>query len=382
VRNDREYYRAENGEGTLTLRNANYYEFSRHHKLEFGLEVWRRAADYRYAVAEDTNRLGELDPALDVRTGFQSADGAIFASYLWSPVRGFTATFGARGDYASSSKKIHGSPRIAASWRVQDRLSLNAAAGLYRQRLPLYLLHQEPGNRKLDDPQARHYIVGLDWIPKPGAQLTLEAYDKEYRHLPLEPGDPSLSVIDEGRSFSGYRRYYGLRDAGVARSRGVELQMQQKLVDRFYGLLSASVSRFRYRDYEGRWRDRACDNRYQATLVAGYKPGHRWEASLRWNFAGGVPYTPFDEARSKAMNTGIIDPTRIQEARYPSYQSLNLRLDRRFFFRKSSLVTYLSVWNTFNRKNVAAYYWNEAKNEPDTLYQWSLLPVFGVEYEF
>jgi hypothetical protein len=47
VRNDREYYRAENGEGTLTLRNANYYEFSRHHKLEFGLEVWRRAADYR-----------------------------------------------------------------------------------------------------------------------------------------------------------------------------------------------------------------------------------------------------------------------------------------------------------------------------------------------
>jgi hypothetical protein len=28
------------------------------------------------------------------------------------------------------------------------------------------------------------------------------------------------------------------------------------------------------------------------------------------------------------------------------------------------------------------YFWNETKNRIDTQYQWSALPVVGVEYEF
>jgi hypothetical protein len=40
------------------------------------------------------------------------------------------------------------------------------------------------------------------------------------------------------------------------------------------------------------------------------------------------------------------------------------------------------VWNAYNRSNVASYYWNEVQNEQATLYQWNLLPIFGLEYEF
>ena len=46
------------------------------------------------------------------------------------------------------------------------------------------------------------------------------------------------------------------------------------------------------------------------------------------------------------------------------------------------MVFYLSIWNVYNRKNVAQYFWNEVKNEQGTIYQWGILPVFGIEYEF
>ena len=72
----------------------------------------------------------------------------------------------------------------------------------------------------------------------------------------------------------------------------------------------------------------------------------------------------------------------INEARYSAYHSLNIRFDRRFYFSRTNLIFYFSVWNTYSQKNVASYYWNEIKNEKDVSYQWSLLPIFGLEFEF
>ncbi len=64
------------------------------------------------------------------------------------------------------------------------------------------------------------------------------------------------------------------------------------------------------------------------------------------------------------------------------YSSLNLRVDRRFYFQESSLVCYISLWNLLNRKNVTATYWNRIENKEDYIYQWGLMPIFGLEYEF
>jgi hypothetical protein len=66
----------------------------------------------------------------------------------------------------------------------------------------------------------------------------------------------------------------------------------------------------------------------------------------------------------------------------PAYHVLDLRADRRFNFKRSNIIVYLSIWNSYDRRNVFQYYWNEDKQEPDVLYQFSLIPVIGVEYEF
>ena len=68
--------------------------------------------------------------------------------------------------------------------------------------------------------------------------------------------------------------------------------------------------------------------------------------------------------------------------RYPDYHSLNLRVDRRVNFQGSNLTWYVSVWNAYNRQNVGGYAWNALKGEMETIHQWGMLPVFGLEWEF
>lgn len=78
----------------------------------------------------------------------------------------------------------------------------------------------------------------------------------------------------------------------------------------------------------------------------------------------------------------MLDDTRVNAARGPDYHSLNVRMDRRFHLRRGNLAAYLSVWNAYNRRNVASYFWNSRTGDVDAVRQWSVLPLFGLEYEF
>ena len=81
-------------------------------------------------------------------------------------------------------------------------------------------------------------------------------------------------------------------------------------------------------------------------------------------------------------NKGIIDINKVNSQRLPDYHSLGFRIDKRFFFDKSNLIVYLSVWNAYGRENIAQYQWNEVKNRQEAQKQWSTLPVIGCEFEF
>ncbi len=46
------------------------------------------------------------------------------------------------------------------------------------------------------------------------------------------------------------------------------------------------------------------------------------------------------------------------------------------------MIVYLSIWNAYNRENIAGYYWNQHEKKQDEVLQWSMLPIFGIEFEF
>jgi hypothetical protein len=266
---------------------------------------------------------------------------------------------------------------------MSSRTSLNAASGIYYQNLPLILLAQHAGNRDLRDPRATHLVAGISHMLSDYAKLSLEFYHKEYVNSPIDPEQSSLFLVDELFYRYGFYTLHGrLTDNGKARATGIEATLQKRLASDIYGVLSASYSHARYQGGDLVWRDRVFDNRVIVGVEGGYKPSGSWELSARWVFAGGVPYTPFDLVNSAEKNRAVLDENRVNQERLPCYHSLNVRFDRRFHFSGSNLIFYLSVWNAYNRRNVASYYWNEDDGAPGLIYQWSALPVFGLEFEF
>ena len=307
----------------------------------------------------------------------------LFATFTTRPFRGLTTSFGARTDYSTLTENSTISPRFSFQYDLSRRTSFTGATGIYYQSLPANLLAQSDANLDLSDTRAVHYVLGLSHLVTDHTKTTIEVYRKDYDNFPVDPQQQSLFVVDE--LFYRYGFFFNherLNAVGKARTTGVEATLQKRLARDVYGLLSASYFRSQYKGGDNVWRDRVFDNRLVLSAEGGYKPSNTWELSARWIYAGGPPYTPFDVASSTAMHRGVLDRNQINGARYPDYHSLNIRVDKRFHFSGSNLIVYLSVWNAYNRKNVASYYWDEIGNVQDVSYQWSALPIFGLEYEF
>ena len=370
-------------EQSYKFRNVNHFRLSKTHSLEFGIEAKHLISSYRNFYADYTDALGDTVPAFQFNDRLTASKYGAFVNFMAKPFMKLTTTIGVRADYFSYNKNNHLSPRFAFAYQFTERTSLNGSAGLFYQNLPLILLSQNTENRKLKDPSATHYVLGIEHLLTENTRLTFEVYRKEYQNFPIDPTQPALFLIDELFYRYGFFFNHGsLTDNGRATAQGMEITLQKKLAKDIYGLASVSYFRTRYQGGDGIWRDRVFDNQLILSLEGGYKPNRKWEFSLRWIYAGGPPYTPFDISASEKLNRAVLDGTRINESRYPAYHSLNVRTDRRFSFSKTNLVVYFSVWNAYDRKNIATYFWNENENKEDVVYQWSLLPIFGLEFEF
>jgi len=377
-----ERFTYQTGQRELTLRNINHLFAGGSNHLEFGFELMYLAGTYENFYAPYINLFGTYIPGIQVHNSLRSWKPALFLEYAWKPTAQFDITPGLRLDYFMYNKHTLVSPRLALAYHLDKRTTVSASAGIHYQHLPLFFLTQNKNFKELEDITAYHFVLGFNRLIFEDTRLSIEIYDKLYRHCPMDSEQPALFILDENI----YNQFYSYREnlisAGRAETRGIELMIQKKLSAQFYGLLSGSYYRAKYRDLNGVWRNRITDNVFLVAAEIGYKPRPEWEFSLRWSHAGGIPYTPFDQQASKNAGAGIYDKSRIMSERLPAYSCLNVRADKRFYFENSNLIVYLSIWNVLNHENVSYYYWDEYAGNAGNYTQWPRLPVFGLEFEF
>ncbi|MBN2105404.1 TonB-dependent receptor [bacterium] len=370
--------RNRSAEHALKLRNVSHMRLHPNHGVEFGLDGKYLWSDYNNWIHATTNALGDSIPELRIKNDLNASKAGGFINYTLQAISGMDLNIGVRADYFSIPDRLTWSPRLSLSYRITNRTTLNASGGRFYQNLPLLLISRNESNRTLHDMTSVHYILGLEYLLTENTRLTAEFYHKAYDHFPVDPSQPGLFLIDEGYQFAQSKCV----DTGKAQTWGMELMVQKKLARKLYGLASVSVFKARYRGTDGLWRNRKYDNQWIFSLEGGYKPCQKWEFSLRWIAAGGGPYTPLDLDASRQYHRMVQDKNRINQARYPDYHSMNIRVDRRFSFRSSNLIFYLSVWNVYNQKNVAEYFWNDREQKQEAIYQWLIMPIFGLEHEF
>lgn len=369
-------------ENEIRLRNVNFLKLNEYNKLDFGFEVKYGINKFRYTYFEYENEYGQKVPGSTISKDLNTLKASGFGVYHLTLFENLTVSPGARVDYFDYNRKTLFSPRAFLAYNLSSLTSLHASAGVFYQNIPSLLLAQSDLFKSLNTPRADHYILGLSHLLTENTRLTVELFRKDYKDFPVDPTMPKDFLFDQVVTSGVFTNHAELTSGGKAYSNGIEIMVQKKLAEDFYGMASASYSRVRYQDLSGAWRDRIYDNKFSFAIEGGYKPDNEWEFSLRWVYAGGAPYTPFDLVQSEKDNKGILNLNSINGSRLPDYHSLNLRVDKRYYFNSTNIVVFLSIWNVYNRENISAYSWNEIKNKPGKDSGWSTMPIFGVEYEF
>ncbi len=363
----------------ISLRNSNCLFFGNDNKLEFGTQIKREQDDIHFAISRYIDSKGGVVPPEERNFVYATTKSSFYVSAGVHLSKRWDASVGLRGDYSSAHKSLHLSPRLSASVRLNRKLSVTGGYGIFHQTIPMRFLAFYPKHLALKDAKATHGVLGIEYIAG-SMRLRLEAYDKRYRNLLIDPSQPQFLANE--LAIDTYYYPVSLTDTGTGFARGVELLVHKKLVKDFHALVSLTVATSRYRSLDGVVRNSSFKTPCIINLLAGYKPDPTWEFGVRWTFAGGRPTTPFDLELSRFHGRIYYDLARVNETSFPSYNKLNLRVEKRFLFKRSNLVFYLDIWNALDRKIIYEYEWDSMTRDVIERTHLPRMPIFGLKFEF
>lgn len=273
-------------------------------------------------------------------------------------------SFGVRVDGTNYSKATSNpldqlSPRVSFSYALNERFNLNFNTGQFYQ-LPAYtVLGYRDSNNKLVNKtngikyiRARHIVAGIEYNSKSNSRITVEGFYKHYNDYPFLTTD-SVSLANLGGDF-GVVGNEPATPESKGRSYGFEFLLQQKLFKGFYGIFSYTLLWSEFTDKTNTYKPSAWDNRHIISLTAGKKFKKNWEIGARWWFVSGGPYTPYNVALSSQKNVwdvtgrGIPDYDKLNEERLGSFNQLDVRVDKKYYFNKWNLNVYFDVQNAFS----------------------------------
>jgi hypothetical protein len=367
-------------EQELGLRNLNYLKFNRMHKMELGIDLRYDYNLYQNYYGHYENQYGRDLPPRTISSMIKALGYGIFASHIFRPFENMSINYGLRVDHSTINQNTHISPRISASWSLFAKSTLSFATGIYYQNLPIVLLSQIENYERLKDPLAYHFILGWRQLLTPSMLLTVEIYDKEYHNCPINPLQPGIFVMDQTIMEEIFMNNYYLNSSGRARSYGVEILLHKKRTGIFYWQIGASYFRSMYKDHAGRWINRINDQRYLTNIEIGFRPNNDWNASVRWSYAGGRPYSRYsfglygDDVR--------LVPSSINAQQFPPYKTTSLRVDRRITLMGLGWTMYFSAFNIFNNQESQYQFVSTYYDRDYYMKQWPRIILLGIEIEY
>ena len=244
------------------------------------------------------------------------------------------------------------SPRLSVSWALHPLLRLNASVGDY-YKIPTYTVlgfRNDSGifvNKNVNYIRSVHYTGGFEYLPKEDLRFTLEGFYKRYSDYPVSVRD-GISLANLGGNFDVLGNE-AVTSTGNGKAFGFEFYVQQKLVKRTFGVLSYTFVRSLFSGANGNYVASTWDNRHLLSFLLGQKFKNGWELGVKYRYAGGVPYTPYnlDSSRQQFATTGlgVLDFGRLNTDRLIAFQQLDIRVDKKFYFKKFTFDLFLDITN-------------------------------------
>ncbi|SHO62133.1 outer membrane receptor protein involved in Fe transport [Algoriphagus zhangzhouensis] len=345
-------FRAENsifGSG-YTLKYGVNYEYARYFIDNF-----------------DRSSLASTGQTIDVNsTSHFNSYGAFVSGSKYFDGERLLLTGGIRMDGSDFGKTAQNplnqiAPRLSLSYQLGSNLYATANAGIYYQKPPYTVLGYKNNEGDLVNQEndvrfirSSQLIGGIELLkPEKNRRFTAEAFYKHYSNYPSSVRN-GIALANLGADF-GVIGNEPVESNAKGRAYGLELLAQQRLFNDFYGIAAVTLvrSEFTNPNTDG-YAPSSWDNRFIISLTAGKRFGKNWELGARWRFLGGTPYTPYDLEESALIsnwdlrNTGILDYDQINAVRLPAFHQLDLRLDKKYYFKNWNLNWYVDIQNAYN----------------------------------
>ena len=244
------------------------------------------------------------------------------------------------------------SPRLSLSYAFSPEWTFNANAGIYNQLPSLTILGHSKENRVgAVYTECTQIVTGVKKeIKKSNTTVSVEGFYKIYDHAPMSI-NYGVALANLGADFG----VVGNEDVsfdGNGIAYGTEFFLQQKLHKGMYGLFSYTWFRSFYEDSESNCISSSWDSQHVVSMTGGKKFNNGFELGARFVFSGGLPYTPYLESSFtvdnwSVFNRPILDYSAINTERLQAYHQLDVRVDKRFFFKKWTMDIFVEVQNLF-----------------------------------
>lgn len=252
------------------------------------------------------------------------------------------------------------SPRVSASYALAKKWNLNASVGRY-YKLPIYTVlgyRNEQGdfvNRSNRYIQSTHYVSGLEYIPRASTRFTLEGFYKSYANYPVSIRD-GISLANQGGDFGAIGNE-AVSSTGSGQAYGAEFFFQQKLTKNIFAVFSYTFVRSEFSGLNEELIPSAWDNRHLLSAILGRKFKKGWEMGLKYRYAGGAPFTPFDLEASQLnyglLGVGVLDLQQLNSQRLPAFSQFDFRLDKKWNFDRWTMNWFVDIQNAFVNANPA-----------------------------
>ncbi|BDS11681.1 TonB-dependent receptor [Aureispira anguillae] len=367
------------------------YKFSNQFRLKAGglfhaISHWLNLSERRPTDAVNQQYLALGDANTDILL-----QGYAQGSYR--PTSQLTINAGVHAMYFAMNNTYSIEPRLSVQYKPFSKTTLSAAYGLHGKVIPIgtyYLrIKDQQGNysqpnKNLKIAKWHHAILSYQQVIGLGFRATLEAYYQYGFDIPTSPDSSSTYWLFNERQAYGYE---AMISEGQAQNYGIDMTLEKAFGRNFFILLTGSIYQSQYKSLgDTEWRNTRVNKGWGTSLMGGYefvfKKGGVLQVGLKNFLAGGIRYTPADEAASKTAGALIEDSNNAFGAQAPIYFRLDTRIAYRKDHKKLSYTIALDIQNVANHKNIIYYAYDRQKNSLFPRYQSGLLPVISIQIDF
>ena len=165
--------------------------------------------------------------------------------------------------------------------------------------------------------------------------------------------------------------------------RNVHKCIRKALTRNVFGWLSYTLSRSERRQNPSEdFRLFDFDQTHILTLIGVYRLPKGWQVGARFRLVSGNPFTPVTGATYDASDGGYIPISGpYNSARVPAFHQLDLRVDKRWVWKRVTFTTYLDVLNVYNHQSPEFVNYSYDYSQYNNIPTLPIIPSLGFRLE-